>query len=128
MTLRLLGVSCSMNPKNPARQVYLRAHVTLRDDMADWAAAVAALVDASPDAPLALLRAFAGADEVPPADGEGGAAAWRPAPIAPHLAHSFLVKCDQVSAVALSARGLARLHHGMRVKSCPHLYSARSKG
>lgn len=89
---------------NPARQVYLRAHVTLRDDMADWAAAVAALVDASPDAPPALLRAFAGADEAPPANGEGGAAAWRPAPIAPHLAHSFLVKCDQVGAIALSAQ------------------------
>ena len=79
------------------RQIYLRVHATLRDDMADWMAAVAALVDASPDAPLQLLRAFAGADEVPPADGEARAGVWRPAPIAPHLAHSFLVKCDQVN-------------------------------
>lgn len=80
--------------------------MTLRDDLADWAAAVAALVDASPGAPLQLLRAFAGADEVPAADGEAGDAAWRPPPIASHLAHSFLVKCDQVRAPPRVLQGL----------------------
>ncbi|KAK9838464.1 hypothetical protein WJX81_000965 [Elliptochloris bilobata] len=89
----------TLNTLNLALQflfrIYLRAHVTLHDEMGDWAAAVAALLDASPDAPRQLLLAFAGADEEPPSAGEGGPAAWRPALIAPHLAHAFLIKCDQ---------------------------------
>ncbi len=91
-------------------QIYLRAHASLRDDMADWAAAVAALLDASPDAPRQLLLAFAEPDSDSPADAEGGSC------IAPHLAQRFLVRCDAVR--ALSPYSSYPNHHNTIPQCC----------
>jgi hypothetical protein len=91
-----------------AAQVYLRAHASLRDDMADWAAAVAALLAASPDAPRQLLLLLAGEDEA--GAGAAGPPGREPAAVAPpaafpgHLLHSFLVKCDAARAASHRAR------------------------
>lgn len=74
--------------------------------MADWAAALAELLDASADAPRALLAALADLG-----DGDGGAAAGGPLRVQPCIVLNFLIRCDAVRAALLAGTCMHVVSH-----------------